>query len=40
MEAEKKKPKILNLIRKIHATKGEEKYRLMGKLFKLTEWPA
>lgn len=40
MEAEKKKPKILNLIRKVHATKGEEKYRLMGKLFKLTEWPA
>lgn len=37
-EAEKKKNKALKLIHKIQATKGEEKYRLMGKLFSLTGW--
>lgn len=36
--AEKKKNRVLNLISRIQAARGKEKYRLMGRLFALTDW--
>lgn len=38
--AEKKKLKVLALLRKIQTARGEEKYRLIGNLFHLTGWEA
>lgn len=36
--AEKKKIKVLTLLRNIQTTSGEQKYRLIGRLFRLTGW--
>lgn len=36
--AEKKKIKALTLLRNIQTTSGEQKYRLIGRLFRLTGW--
>lgn len=37
-EAGAKRKKVLHLVNMVQATHGEEKYRLMGKLFNLTAW--
>lgn len=36
--AEKKKPVVLDLIRRVKETRGEQKFLLMGKLFNLANW--